>query len=191
MVAPPSQKNYSVYSIQTVYNLYADENALDGHGCLRCRNKIDIPVAEPVKRMYNTHEYTVIPATALVLENRPNAYLTNLNFLFETNEGVTVEPLVIHDPFTAKTELYLLTLPRGTTGVKNVYVTLSDGSLIPNDLLFDIMKAPYNYENYLFNCIIDDFRTVFTAVDERMLNLQVRVSHLETRVTALENKESN
>lgn len=188
---PVSQGEKSLYSIQSVYNLYADENVLGGEGCVRCRNKIEIPVAERVKRMYDTSEYTVTPAIALVLENRSNTLLSNLNFILETNEGVTVEPLVIHDPFTAKTELYLLTLPRETTGVKNVCVTLSDGSLLSNDLLFDIMKAPYNYENYLFNCILDDFRTVFTAVDERMLGLQVRVTHLEARVTALENKESS
>lgn len=187
----PIEKPQQLYSIQSVYNLYVDENALGGQGCLRCRNKIEIPVAEPVKRVYGSNEYTVIPATAIVFENRPNTFFTNFDFLFETNEGVTVEPIVIHDPFAAKTELYLLTLPRGTTGVKNVRVTLSDCSPVPNDLMFDIMKAPYNYENYLFNSIIDDFRTVFTAVDERMLGLQVRVSHLETRVTALENKESN
>lgn len=181
----------SLYSIQSVYNLYADENALGGHGCLRCRNKIEIPVAESVKRMYGTNDYTVTPAIALVLENIPNAFLSDLDFLLETNEGVTVEPIVIHDPFTAKTELYLLTLPRGTTGVKNVRVTSPNGSPFSNDLLFDIMKAPYNYENYLFDCTINDFRTVFTAVDERMLALQVRVGHLESRVTALENKESS
>lgn len=188
---PDLQGEKSLYSIQSVYNLYADENALGGKGCLRCRNKIEIPVAEPVERIYGTNVYTVIPAIALVLENRSNTLLFNLKFILETNEGVTVEPLVIHDPFTAKTELYLLTLPRETTSVKNVYVTLPDGSLLSNDLLFDIMKAPYNYENYLFNCIIDDFRNVFTAVDERMLSLQVRTSNLETRVTALENKESS
>lgn len=180
-----------LFSIQSVYNLYADKNALGGYVGLRCRNKIEIPVAESVKRMYDTNDYTVTPAIALVLENSPNALLSNLDFLLETNEGVTVEPIVIHDPFTAKTQLYLLTLPRGTTGVKNVRVTLPDGSSLPNDLLFDIMEAPYNYENYLFNCAINDFRNVFTAVDERMLGLQVRVSHLETRVTALENKESS
>lgn len=188
---PVSQGEKPLYSIQSVYNLYVDENVLDGHGCLRCRNNIDIPVAEPVKRRYQTYECTVIPAIALVLENKSNTFLLNSNFILETNEGVTVEPIVMYDPFATMTRLYLLTLPRGTTGVKNVYVTLLDGSLIPNDLSFDIMKAPYNYENYLFNCIIDDFRTVFTAVDERMLGLQARVSHLETRVTALENKESN
>ena len=189
MPTAPTQK--SLYSIQSVYNLYVDENVLAGQGCLRCRNKIEIPVAEPVKRMYGTNEYTITPAIALVFENRTNTFLSNMNFILETNEGVTVEPIVIHDPFTAKTELYFLTLPRGTTGVKNVRVTESDGSSISNDLLFDIMKAPYNYENYLFNCIIDDFRNVFTAFDERLLGLQVRVSHLETRVTALENKESS
>lgn len=187
-MATQTEKLEQLYSVQTVYNLYVDENALGGQGCLRCRNKIEIPVAEPVKRMYGSKEYTVTPATAVVFENRPNTFLTNFDFLFETNEGVTVEPIVIHDPFTAKTQLYLLTLPRGTTGVKNVRVTMSDGSLISNDIVFDIMKVPYNYENYLFNCISDDFRTVFTAIDERLLGLQVRVSHLETRVTALENK---
>lgn len=191
MGGPAGPKKYSVYSIQTVYNLYADENALGGKGCLRCRNNIDIPVAEPVERMYGTNVYTVTPAIALVLENKSSTLLFNLKFILETNEGVTVEPIVMYDPFATMTRLYLFTLPRGTTGVKNVYVTLLDGSLIPNDLSFDIMKAPYNYENYLFNCISDDFRAVFTAVDERMLNLQVRISHLETRVTALENKESS
>lgn len=188
---PVSQGEKSLYSIQSVYNLYADKNALGGYVCLRCRNKIEFPVAERVKRMYGTNVYTVTPAIALVLENRSNTLLSNLNFILETNEGVTVEPLVIHDPFTANTDLYLLTLPRETTGVKNVRVTLPDGSLLSNDLLFDIMKAPYNYENYLFNCIIDDFRTVFTTVDNRLLGLQSRVSHLEARVTALENKESS
>lgn len=190
MPAPP-KKPEQLFSIQSVYNLYVDENALGGQGCLRCRNKIEIPVAEPVRRVYGSNECTVTPVTALVFENRPDTFFTNFDFLFETNEGVTVEPIVVHDPFAAKTQLYLLNLPRGTTSVKNVRATLSDGSPVSNDLMFDIMKAPYNYENYLFYGIINDFRTVFTAVDERLLGLQDRVSHLETRVTALENKESN
>lgn len=187
---PSSQGEKSLYSIQSVYNLSAYKNALAGYVSLRCRNKIEIPVAERVTRMYGANVYTVIPAIALVLENRSNTLLSSLNFILETNEGVTVEPLVIPDPFTENTDLYLLTLPRGTTGVKNVHVTLSDGSPLSNDLLFDIMKAPYNYENYLFNCIFYDFRTVYTTVDKRMLGLQSRVSQLESRVAVLENKQS-
>ena len=50
MAAPPSPKNYSVYSIQTVYTLYedADKELRKGAPIIHCKNVIKIPIAEPV-----------------------------------------------------------------------------------------------------------------------------------------------
>lgn len=172
-----------LYSIQTVYNLYRDNQ-----GCLRCGNKIEIPVAEPVKRMGGDVAVTVIPATAIVLENTPNEHLDEFKFLFETNEGVIVEPIVIEDLIYSETKLYLLTLPRGTTGVKNARVTSSDMTPIQNDLLFDIMKAPYNYENYIFSVIFTTLGNVVQTFNGQIRALRTEVSELDARVIALENK---
>ena len=184
------------YSIQTVYNLYWDEDVarktMSMKKALRCRETIKIPVLETVSRPYKQFSsdgtiipnfvFDVIPVTAIVIENDfTKDSLKYLRFIIETNEGVTVEPIVIEEPLTA----YLLVLPRGTNSVKNVRITVADDTEVPNDLTFDVMDAPYNYENYLFALLSDQT----TKLGHDISYLRKDISILEGRIRALENKE--
>ena len=181
MGAPPVPKKYAVPSIQTVYNLYTG-----GKNKLLCKNVIKIPIAEPVERKIGTSIYTVTPYTALVIENVPEELTGSVKIVIETNEGITVEPIVVHAPLVQYSTAYLLTLPRGTTGIKKAYIRELDayGFVIQNDLVFDIMEAPYNYENYMFS-VLD---AKLTGGLSQLFN---KVNNLEDRVTALENKAGN
>lgn len=188
MPAPsPVERKITRYSIQTVYNLYWDSNTARKTKLidytLRCRNDIKIPVCESVTRTFGTDTYDVIPATALVFENDfVGNTLSRLRIFIETNEGVTVEPIIVKEPFTVYKVVYLLVLPRGTTGVKNVHITIdSDYIVVPNDLRFSVMQSPYNYENYLFSIL----NVRLTENANQMFN---KINNLEGRVTALENK---
>ena len=175
-----------VYSIQTVYNLYSERTNSSEEDKLfkiRCKNVIEVPVCESVTRTFGTDTYDVIPATALVFENDfLGNTLSRLKIHIETNEGVTVEPIIVKEPFTVYKVAYLLVLPRGTTGVKNVHITIdSDYIDVPNDLRFSVMQSPYNYENYLFS--------ILNARISETANIMLKkISNLEDRVTALENK---
>ena len=185
-------KKYAVPSIQTVYNLYkGGENKLLG------KNVIKIPIAEPVARKIRTNTYTVTPYTALVIENASEETLGSVKIVIETNEGITVEPIVVHSPLVQYSTVYLLSLPRGTTGIKKAYIRGMDayGVLIQNDLVFDIMEAPYSYENYLFALNYAEFVNFRDYAADRIKkletathNLGIEVTNLKARVTALENK---
>ena len=185
MPESPVRKNYVVPSIQTVYSLYLDIDRVnkDGVFALHCKNVIKIPIAESVPRQKGYDTYIVTPYTALVLENADAVVLSGLKIVIETNEGVTVEPIVAHAPLVWYDTAYLLTLPRGTTGIKKAYIIGQDanGFDVQDDLVFDIMEAPYNYENYLLSVL----GTQLTAGLSQLFN---KVNNLEGRVTALENK---
>ena len=192
MPAPSVTENYAVPSIQTVYNLYGG-----GENKLLCKNVIKIPIAEPVARKIGTITYTVTPYTALVFENASEEILGSVKIVIETNEGITVERIVVHAPLVQYSTAYLLTLPRGTTGIKKAYIRWFDayGLVIQNDLLFDIMEAPYSYENYLFALNYDEFVNFRDYAVDRIeqfetaiCNLDTEVTNLKARVTALENK---
>lgn len=173
MGAPPVPKNYSVYSIQTVYTLYEDTDReyREGVPTIHCKNVIKIPIAEPVVQKIGIDTYTVTPCTAYVFAND---VVFPLKIFIETNEGVTVEPILVKAPLVPYNTAYLLTLPRGTTGIKKAYTRARDGErIIQNDLVFDIAEAPYNYENALFGVITS------------------AVSALDGRVDALESKTDN
>ena len=189
------------YSIQTVYNLYWDKDvarkSMNLKYALRCRETIKVPVSETVYRHYKGFAadgflipdfiYNVIPVTAIVIENdTTDDHLDSLEYLrftIETNDGVTVEPMVIKEPVTVYKVAYLLVLPRGTKSVKNVRIT-SDNIEIPNDLTFDVMDAPYNYENYLFALLSDQITRFASGIS----SLAEYTSRLDERITALENK---
>lgn len=117
MAAPPVPKNYSVYSIQTVYSLYecADKEHRNGAPTIHCKNVIKIPIAEPVAQNISIDTYTVIPCIAYVFANR---VIYPLKIFIETNEGVTVEPIRVEAPLVQYNVAFLLTLPQGTTGIK-------------------------------------------------------------------------
>lgn len=200
MATSPVQKNYAVPSIQTVYSLYEDIDRTyrERVPTLYCKNVIKIPIAEPVAQKIGNNTYTVTPYTAIVVENDNNNIVKSvLKIVIETNEGVTVEPIVVHAPLVQYDTAYLLTLPRGTTGIKKAYIKRADayGFVIQNDLVFDIMEAPYNYENYLhalnYNEFVqfrsfthDSINELYTSYE----NLDEDVVNLKARVTALENK---
>ena len=195
MGAPLSPKNYSVYSIQTVYSLYEDADK-DPRGVARiihCKNVIKIPIAEPVAQKIGIDTYTVIPCIAYVFAND---VIYPLKIFIETNEGVTVEPIFVQAPLVQYNEAYLLTLPRGTTGIKKAYIRRLVGNrIIQNDLVFDIMEAPYNYENYLLALnhfeFVDFKDYALHRINEAEIatsKLGTEVNNLKARVETLENK---
>lgn len=195
MGAPPVPKNYSVYSIQTVYSLYedADREHRNGAPAIHCKNVIKIPIAEPVAQKIAIDTYTVIPCIAYVFAND---VIFPLKIFIETNEGVTVEPIRVQAPLVQYNEAFLLTLPRGTTGIKKAYIRHRIGDrIIQNDLVFDIMEAPYNYENYLlalnhaeFVDFADYARARMNSSEVTTAKLSTEVNNLKARVATLENK---
>ena len=195
MGAPPVPKNYSVYSIQTVYSLYedVDREYRNGAPVIHCKNVIKIPIAEPVAQKIAIDTYTVIPCIAYVFAN---GVIFPLKIFIETNEGVTVEPIRVQAPLVQYNEAFLLTLPRGTTGIKKAYIRMRVGNrIIQNDLVFDIMEAPYNYENYLLALNHTEFVDFKNYSIDRMINsenamskLNTEVNNLKARVATLENK---
>lgn len=197
MQEAPVPHNYAVPSIQTVYTLYeyTDGVCRERVPTFHCKNVIKIPIAEPVAWQIGIDTYTVTPCTAYVVENESNIYYPFKIFI-ETNEGVTVEPIVAHAPIVPYHTAYLLTLPRGTTGIKKAYIRKRNGySIFQNDLVFDIMEAPYNYENYLHALNYAENAEYRVSTDGKINelyttahNLDVDIAKLKSRVTALENK---
>ena len=195
MGKPADPKNYSVYSIQTVYSLYedVDKERREGGPILHCKNVIKIPIAEPVTQQIGIDTYTVIPCIAYVFAN---GVIYPLKIFIETNEGVTVEPIRVQAPLVQYNEAFLLTLPRGTTGIKKAYIRRRVGDrIIQNDLVFDIMEAPYSYENYLLALNHAEFVDFSNYALQRINNSEVATSKLSTevnnlkaRVATLENK---
>lgn len=195
MGVPPSPKNYSVYSIQTVYSLYedADKELREGAPVIHCKNVIKIPIAEPVAQKIGIDTYTVIPCIAYVFAT---GAVFPLKIFIETNEGVTVEPIRVQAPLVQYNEAFLLTLPRGTTGIKKAYIRSRVANrIIQNDLVFDIMEAPYNYENYLLalnHAEFVDFKDyALDRISESEIatsKLGTEVNNLKARVATLENK---
>lgn len=195
MEQPPSPKNYPFYSIQTVYSLYedADKEHREGAPIIHCKNVIKIPIAEPVAQKIGIDTYTVIPCIAYVFAN---GVIFPLKIFIETNEGVTVEPIRVETPLVQYNEAFLLTLPRGTTGIKKAYIRRRVGNRsIQNDLVFDIMEAPYNYENYLlalnhaeFVAFKDHALARINESEVATSELSTEVNNLKARVKTLENK---
>lgn len=196
MGAPLVPKNYAVQSIQTVYTLYEDTDREHRKGVpvIHCKNVIKIPIAEPVEQKIGIDTYTIIPYTAYVFASD---VVFPLKIFIETNEGVTVEPILVESPLIRYNVAFLLTLPRGTTGIKKAYIRPRIGNrIIQNDLVFDIMEAPYNYENFLptlnhnefadfrdiANDKINELYTATTILNTEVNNLKVKVKALENKV---------
>lgn len=185
----------SVYSIQTVYSLYgdADKEQKKVAPIIHCKNVIKIPIAEPVAQKIGIDTYTVIPCIAYVFAD---GVIYPLKIFIETNEGVTVEPIRVQPPLVQYNEAFLLTLPRGTTGIKKAYIRMRVGNrIIQNDLVFDIMEAPYNYENYLLALNHAEFVDFKDSAVQRIseseiatAKLNTEVNNLKARVATLENK---
>lgn len=191
----PAAYSIPAYSIQTVYTLYVDTDRDHRKGVpvIHCKNVIKIPIAEPVAQKIGLDTYTVVPCTAYVFANDVTY---PLKIFIETNEGVTVEPIRVDSPLVQYNTAYLLTLPRGTTGIKKAYIRLRAGlRIVQNDLVFDIMEAPYNYENYLPAVNHVEFVGFREYAHEHINELHITTTELNTEVTnlkikvkALENK---
>ena len=177
-----------VYSIQRTYIL--KPVLTQGKAIITRDERIDIPTIEPlthIKVVGNSDfSETVIPCIELVGD-----FLGEVDFTFETNEGVTVLPILIEpgkvNPITNPYSHYrlVLVLPRGTTGVKSCKIFVKGYNVeVQHNLTFGIMPQPYNYDNALFGYTLS-----------HVLELQKRVSELyeyslslNDRITALENK---
>lgn len=177
-----------VYSIQRTYIIKSVSKS--EKPILTCDERINIPTIEPLTSvqpvLYEGQPLTVIPCIELVGE-----FLSEVNMMFETNEGVTVLPVEIQpgsdnpleNPY--KHPRFVLVLPRGTTGVKSCKLFVKGSNIeIQHNFTFGIMPPPYNYDNALFGHTLS-----------HVLELQKRVSELyedylslNDRVTALENK---
>lgn len=163
-----------IYSIQNTYiiNLVSKP----GKVIATCNQRIDIPTIEPWVTAEDeaSTPVAIIPCIELAAD-----FMRVFNFTFETNEGVTVLPVEIEQRNNPDVRFrYVLVLPRGSTGVKSCKLTHKTvGFELQHNFTFGIMPPPYNYDNALFENL---FYRVGINAD--------RISNLEDRVTALENK---
>ena len=148
-------ENSLVYSIQRTYiltHVLTPEREI-----VTCNQRIDIPTIEPLTNVQpvsiDEQALTITPCIELAGE-----FLSEFNFTFETNEGVTVLPIKIDTGDIGEIEnpyryfRYVLVLPRGATGVKSCKITHKDtGKEVQHNLTFGIMPPPYNYDNALFS----------------------------------------
>ena len=147
-----AQGNPPIYSIQRTYILkpvLTPENKI-----ITCDERIDIPTIEPLTSVeplfYKQQPLNVIPCIELAGE-----FLSEFNLTFETNEGVTVLPIVLDprvnplvNPYIRPR--YVLVLPRGATGVKSCkLIQKSTRKEVQHKLTFGVMPPPYNYDNAL------------------------------------------
>ena len=151
-----AQGNPPIYSIQRTYILkpvFTPENKI-----MTCDERIDIPTIEPLTSVkpifYKNQPLTAIPCIELAGE-----FLSEFNLTFETNEGVTVLPIVL-DPRVNPLQSpylnskYVLVLPRGATGVKSCkLIQKTTRKEFQHNLTFGVMPPPYNYDNALFGGI--------------------------------------
>ena len=180
----PNPKAFPIYSIQRTYILTTE---LKPEGkIVNCGQRIDIPTIEPLSNVnvFNIPQLalTVIPCIELAGE-----FLSEFNLTFETNEGVTVLPVIINPGVYDPTEnpyahfRYVLALPRGATGVKSCRLIHKDtGKEIQHNFTFGIMPPPYNYDNMLFGPIM----SMCAALNGQLVSMNRTVANLKlTTVT--------
>ena len=174
-----AQGNPPIYSIQRTYILkpvLTPENKI-----MTCDERIDIPTIEPLTSVkpifYQKQPLNVIPCIELVGE-----FLSEFNLTFETNEGVTVLPIVL-DPRVNPLEnpyirpRYVLVLPRGATGVKSCkLIQKTTRKEVQHNLTFGVMPPPYNYDNALFGGIsysVVELSQQLGTLEDRTRNLKL------------------
>ena len=152
-------ENMMIFSIQRTYiltHVLTPEREI-----VTCNQRIDIPTIEPLTNVQpvSTVEelLTITPCIELAGE-----FLSEFNLTFETNEGVTVLPLTIPIGYPGGTGnpymnyRYVLVLPRGATGVKSCkLIHKATGKEVQHNFTFGIMLPPYNYDNALFEYILN------------------------------------
>ena len=148
----PGSDNTMIYSIQRTYILTPVLKS--GKAIVTCGQRIDIPTIEPLLWEQDGSTYTEIIVPCIELAGD---FLDELNFKFETNEGVTVLPVEIPPRENVyQHSRYVLVLPRGTTGVKSCkLIHKAAGLEVQHNFTFGIMPPPYNYDNALFNYLLN------------------------------------
>lgn len=131
----------TLYSVVSRYNLYKGYNSQ-----LTCDEVIKVPIS--INAI--TEDKVLIPCVILKLVQDNVDNFKRIGIVLETNDGVTVEPITLTDKDGG--DIYALFLPPKTTGIKNTrLVCINEDGVsdypVPNDLVFDIMPPPYNYEN--------------------------------------------
>ena len=177
-------ENNPVYSIQRTYIIKPVSKS--EKRVLTCDQRIDIPTIEPLTSveplLYVGQPITVIPCIELAGD-----FLAEFNLTFETNEGVTVLPIIVNsednpleNPYTHSR--YALVFPRGATGVKSCKVIhKATGKEVQHNFTFGIMPPPYNYDSVLFGHNI-----YLTAVLEANLtDMWSKVNSLRVETTPL------
>lgn len=158
-------ENYPVYSIQRTYIL--THVLTPEREFVTCNQRIDIPTIEPMPNVQpvsrESQALTITPCIELA-----GKFLSEFNLTFETNEGVTVLPVVIRggDIFNIENPYthfrYALVLPRGATGVKSCkLIHKATGKEVQHNFTFGIMPPPYNYDNALFGYSMGTMNTLY------------------------------
>lgn len=147
-----------VYSIQRTYIIKLVFKA--DKPVFTCDERIDIPTIEPLTKI-NVVDDAGIPKTLIPCIELVCDILGEVDLTFETNEGVTVLPILIEpgqvNPIMNPYSHYrfVLVLPRGTTGVKSCKLFVKGSNIeIQHNFTFGIMPPPYNYDNALFGYLL-------------------------------------
>ena len=166
-----------VYSIQQTYIIKPISKS--EKRILTCDERIDIPTIEPLPSVqpfgYYFKYLTVIPCIELAGE-----FLSEFNLTLETNEGVTVLPVMINpgdrDPFENPymNFRYVLFLPRGATGVKSCkLIQKATGKEVQHNFTFGVMSPPYNYDNSLFGYSLSSLNSYVRGITDKLNQLKL------------------
>ena len=170
-------ENSLVYSIQQTYiltHVLTPEREI-----VTCDQRIDIPTIEPLSNVQPVslegQALTITPCIELAGE-----FLSEFNLTFETNEGVTVLPVMINpgDIFNIENPYmhfrYALVLPRGATGVKSCkLIHKATGKEVQHNFTFGIMPPPYNYDNALFGYSTSQMYTLYIGLANQISQLKL------------------
>ena len=145
-------RNRLMYSIQGTYIL--NTVLKPGKPIVTCNQRIDIPTIEP---LVSARDETEDPVTIIPCIELAGFRFSDFNLTFETNEGVTVLPIEIETIYNPYVQFrYVLVLPRGSTGVKSCKIIHKSGDFeVQHNFTFGIMSPPYNYDNALFEYILN------------------------------------
>ena len=172
-------ENLPVYSIQRTYILKLVSTPKKG--IITCDERIDIPTIEPLTNVQPALYVREQPLTVIPCIELAGEILSEFNFTFETNEGVTVLPVEIptvdnealDNPY--KHFRYVLVLPRGTTGVKSCKLIHKDfGQEVQHNFTFGIMPPPYNYDNALFGYGTYTMLITLQNIRQTLRNLRIK-----------------
>lgn len=173
-----------VYSIQKTYIIKPVSKS--EKRILTCDQRIDIPTIETLSNVELISPDNNIPLTVIPCIELAGEFLSEFDFTFETNEGLTVLPIKIYpiqyyplgSPYNQFR--YVLALPIGATGVKSCkLIHKSTGEEFQHNFTFGIMPPPYNYDNALFGYL--STATFINSVNILKLNSKVSTAFSNAR----------